>query len=128
MAQVFGVRLEIRSAVYWRFLFTLALGWSCSNACLFCSVCLQHAMKLLSTAIGPSASYHPTKVSDAHGFLERTFESPASVRAGHLIRAWMEDAGLRTWVDQMGNVHGRIEGMNASEKALLIGSHLVKQL
>lgn len=28
----------------------------------------------------------------------------------------------------MGNVHGRIEGMNPSEKALLIGSHLVKQL
>lgn len=64
------------------------------------------------------------KVSDAHGFLERTFQSPASVRAGNVIREWMEDAGLRTWVDQMGNVHGRIEGMNPSEKALLIGSHL----
>ncbi|XP_022859927.1 allantoate deiminase 2-like isoform X2 [Olea europaea var. sylvestris] len=64
------------------------------------------------------------KVSDAHGFLERTFQSPASVRAGNLIQEWMEDAGLRTWLDQMGNVHGRIEGMNPSEKALLIGSHL----
>lgn len=29
------------------------------------------------------------------------------------------------WVDQMGNVHGRAEGINPSEKALLIGSHLV---
>ncbi|CAA3017948.1 allantoate deiminase, partial [Olea europaea subsp. europaea] len=36
----------------------------------------------------------------------------------------MDDVGLRTWVDQMGNVHGRIKGMNPSEKALLIGSHL----
>lgn len=31
------------------------------------------------------------------------------------------------WVDQMGNVHGRYEGLNPREKALLIGSHLVKQ-
>ncbi|KAM4097958.1 hypothetical protein ACJW30_07G041000 [Castanea mollissima] len=50
--------------------------------------------------------------------------SPASLRAGNLIRGWMEDAGLRTWVDQLGNLHGRVEGMNASAEALLIGSHL----
>ncbi|KAF7842937.1 allantoate deiminase 2 isoform X1 [Senna tora] len=36
----------------------------------------------------------------------------------------MEDAGLRTWVDKMGNVHGRVEGENADAEALLIGSHL----
>jgi allantoate deiminase len=36
------------------------------------------------------------QVSDADGYLERTFMSPASVRAGNLIRGWMEDAGLRT--------------------------------
>ncbi|KAK4368259.1 hypothetical protein RND71_012051 [Anisodus tanguticus] len=64
------------------------------------------------------------KVSDANGYLERTFQSPASIRAGNLLRAWMEDAGLKTWVDQMGNVHGRAEGINPSEKAMLIGSHL----
>ncbi|XP_016475827.1 allantoate deiminase 2 [Nicotiana tabacum] len=64
------------------------------------------------------------KVSDANDYLERTFQSPASIRAGNLLRAWMEDAGLKTWVDQMGNVHGRADGINPSEKALLIGSHL----
>ena len=32
---------------------------------------------------------------------------------------------ISRWVDQMGNLHGRVEGMNASAKALLIGSHLV---
>ncbi|KAM7500395.1 hypothetical protein LguiA_024809 [Lonicera macranthoides] len=63
------------------------------------------------------------KISDANGYLERTFLSPASVRAAHLIRLWMEDVGLITWVDQMGNVHGRTKG-TASGKALLIGSHL----
>lgn len=64
------------------------------------------------------------KVSDADGYLERTFLSPASIRAGNLIRTWMEDAGLTTWVDGLGNVHGRVQPPNASNKALLIGSHL----
>lgn len=32
---------------------------------------------------------------------------------------------ISRWVDRMGNVHGRVEGMNASAEALLIGSHLV---
>ncbi|GAU43176.1 hypothetical protein TSUD_301420, partial [Trifolium subterraneum] len=64
------------------------------------------------------------KVSDASEYLERTFLSPATTRAIDLIRKWMEDAGLRTWVDQMGNVHGRVEGANANTEALLIGSHM----
>ncbi|CAL5346657.1 unnamed protein product [Camellia sinensis] len=64
------------------------------------------------------------KVSDADGYLERTYLSPASIIAGNIIRSWMEEAGLRTWVDQMGNVHGRVDGMNSSAKSLLIGSHL----
>lgn len=63
------------------------------------------------------------KVSDVDGYLERTFFSPASMKAGNIIRQWMEDAGLRTWVDHMGNVHGRAEGMNPTNAALLIGSH-----
>ncbi|KAE8655605.1 putative allantoate deiminase [Hibiscus syriacus] len=67
-------------------------------------------------------------VSDADDYLERTFMSPASVRAGILIREWMEDAGLRTWMDSMGNLHGRVEGMNPSAQALLIGSHMVAPL
>lgn len=64
------------------------------------------------------------KISDADSYLERTFLSPASVRATELIRHWMQDAGLKTWVDQMGNVHGRSEAMNSTAETLLIGSHL----
>ncbi|KAI4321672.1 hypothetical protein MLD38_035029 [Melastoma candidum] len=63
-------------------------------------------------------------ISDAKDHLERTFMSPASLRAGNLVREWMEDAGMRTWNDGMGNVHGRADGRNPSSKALLIGSHL----
>lgn len=32
------------------------------------------------------------------------------------------------WVDHLGNVHGRVEGLNAGAQALLIGSHLVMLL
>lgn len=34
--------------------------------------------------------------------------SPASVRAGDLIRQWMEDAGLRTLAFCLGNVFDRV--------------------
>ncbi|GMH20494.1 hypothetical protein Nepgr_022335 [Nepenthes gracilis] len=64
------------------------------------------------------------KVSDVDAYLERTFLSAASIRAGNIIRGWMEDAGLRTWVDYMGNIHGRVDGMDCSAAALLMGSHL----
>lgn len=64
------------------------------------------------------------KVSDADEYLQRTFQSPASVQAANLLRQWMEDAGLKTWIDLMGNVHGRVEGTSPTEKSLLIGSHL----
>lgn len=37
-------------------------------------------------------------MSDAVAHLERTFMSPASIRAINLIRGWMEDAGLSTLV------------------------------
>lgn len=37
------------------------------------------------------------QVSDADEYLQRTFQSPASVQAGNLLRQWMEDAGLKTW-------------------------------
>jgi hypothetical protein len=89
-------------------------------------------------------------VSDAPDSLVRTFLSPAHKRAAVLVRpctlwgacrarqgrgrvltsgtlcaqleAWMQEAGLRTWVDVLGNVHGRIEGP-AGVPALLLGSH-----
>ncbi|CAF2130477.1 unnamed protein product [Brassica napus] len=64
------------------------------------------------------------QVSDAATHLERTFMSPASIRGIKLLREWMEDAGLLTWVDNMGNVHGRVEPKNGSTPALLIGSHM----
>ncbi|OIW14263.1 hypothetical protein TanjilG_21403 [Lupinus angustifolius] len=35
-----------------------------------------------------------------------------------------ESSARPNWVDQMGNLHGRVDGANASAEALLIGSHM----
>ncbi|KAK9829855.1 hypothetical protein WJX72_008267 [[Myrmecia] bisecta] len=63
------------------------------------------------------------QVSDAEGSLVRTFMSPAHMRSAALIRKWMREAGMLTWMDNVGNVHGRVEGRNGSAPVLLLGSH-----
>lgn len=45
-----------------------------------------------------------------------------------LLTEWMEDAGMRSWVDIMGNVHGRVDAPNGTEPVLLLGSHFVREL
>eukprot|EP00894_Picocystis_sp_ML_P004288 jgi/Pico_ML_1/54805/g668.t1 len=64
------------------------------------------------------------KVSDSADNLERTFLSPAWRRAATMVRAWLEDAGMRTWMDGIGNIHGRIEGEDPDAPAIVLGSHL----
>ena len=39
------------------------------------------------------------------------------------IRGWMAAAGLETWMDVVGNVHGRLEALNPKAPAMLMGSH-----
>lgn len=64
------------------------------------------------------------KVSDVEGSLQRTFLSPAGLRAARILDRWMQEAGLRTWMDGVGNVHGRVDGLNPLAPAILLGSHL----
>ncbi|MGH2937191.1 MAG: allantoate amidohydrolase [Solirubrobacterales bacterium] len=56
--------------------------------------------------------------------LTRRFATPALVEVGALVRRWMEEAGMTTTLDAVGNVRGRIEGPFTSAPTLLIGSHL----
>ena len=35
----------------------------------------------------------------------------------------MREAGLRTWLDAVGNVHGRVDGRARDGPALILGSH-----
>eukprot|EP00798_Chlamydomonas_sp_ICE-L_P018677 gene18677-25196_t len=63
------------------------------------------------------------EISDTEGSLARTFFSPAHKKAAAQILAWMEEAGMETWIDVIGNVHGRINGTERDAQAVLVGSH-----
>jgi len=68
------------------------------------------------------------EITDEPGRLTRTLLSPAMTRATQLAGRWMEEAGLQTSTDFIGNLIGRTaetgpRGSN-SPKVFLIGSHL----
>ena len=44
-----------------------------------------------------------------------------------LAASWMKDAGMKTHIDNFGNLIGRLEGKNAALPVLMMGSHLDSQ-
>ncbi|MGZ4452694.1 MAG: allantoate amidohydrolase [Nocardioides sp.] len=56
--------------------------------------------------------------------LERVYLTPEHAGANRATAAWMERAGLTTWVDAAGNQWGRREGPTPDAPALVLGSHL----
>ncbi|PNW73987.1 hypothetical protein CHLRE_13g580700v5 [Chlamydomonas reinhardtii] len=80
-----------------------------------------------------------SEISDTEGSLARTFFSPAHRKAAEQLKRWMSDAGMESWVDAVGNVHGRLlppapaaaaaaeaaagGGGSAQPKLVLLGSH-----
>lgn len=61
---------------------------------VFC-VCIHYLYLATQSHLTIVPNY---QVSDAARYLERTFLSPASIKARFLLQKWMEDAGLRTLV------------------------------
>ena len=62
--------------------------------------------------------------TDVPGGTTRLFLSPATHEAHHLLRGWMEAAGLAVTVDAMGNMRGLYAGAQPGAPRLLIGSHI----
>jgi allantoate deiminase len=60
------------------------------------------------------------KCTEEPGHITRTFLSPPMREVHRLVRGWMEDAGLRVWVDAVGNIRGESD----DGPHLMIGSHL----
>lgn len=58
------------------------------------------------------------------GRITRVYLSPEHARANALVAGWMQDAGLSTWQDAAGNLHGRAAGATPDAPVLLLGSHL----
>jgi len=61
------------------------------------------------------------EVSEEPDGLTRRFGTPALASAGEIVAGWMEDAGMTTRRDAVGNVIGRHGG---GERPLVLGSHL----
>ncbi len=60
---------------------------------------------------------------DATG-ITRTFGTAAFLAGRRRVQDWMEQAGLPTRVDAIGNVRGRLVSPNAGAKTLVIASHI----
>ena len=58
------------------------------------------------------------------GRITRVYLSPEHARVNAIVASWMADAGLQTWQDPAGNLHGRVPGATADAPTLLLGSHL----
>ncbi|RIV28732.1 Zn-dependent hydrolase [Alicyclobacillaceae bacterium I2511] len=61
---------------------------------------------------------------DASGGVTRFSYSCDEWAAKERVRYWMQQAGLDTWEDAVGNLFGRREGTDAAAPAVWLGSHL----
>ena len=57
----------------------------------------------------------------------RPAHSPTEKEGFKIAAFWMEDAGMKTHIDNFGNLIGRLEGKNSSLPVLMMGSHLDSQ-
>jgi allantoate deiminase len=53
--------------------------------------------------------------------------TPLEKQAFELAASWMKEAGMKTHIDNFGNLIGRLEGKNSSLPVLMMGSHLDSQ-
>src|SRR6266568_4828155 len=62
-------------------------------------------------------------ISTATRPLTRTFLTPEHRAAADLLLSWMREAGMRAYLDAIGNVCGRYEGDRPGLPCLMLGSH-----
>jgi len=79
---------------------------------------LQRAEKVLAQ-INELASVS----EDADG-VTRTFGTPAFLEGSKKVLLWMKEAGLKAWIDNIGNVRGRLQTDLPNAKTLVIASHI----
>jgi len=63
-------------------------------------------------------------ITETPGIITRTFGTDAFIKAGMLVFQWMQEAGLQTRVDSIGNVRGRLLSDHKHAKTLVIASHI----
>ncbi|THU40621.1 allantoate amidohydrolase [Niastella caeni] len=63
-------------------------------------------------------------ISEIPGTTTRTLGTEAFVKGRALVAQWMQQAGLQTRIDHIGNVRGRLVSPNSAGKTLVIASHI----
>ena len=63
-------------------------------------------------------------ISEEKEGITRTFGTQAFLDGRALVQGWMEDAGLQTRTDNIGNLRGRLACPNPAAKTLVIASHI----
>lgn len=63
-------------------------------------------------------------ISEAPGVITRTFGTEAFIKGRTLVAHWMQEAGLQTHIDHIGNVRGRLVSPASNAKTLVIASHI----
>lgn len=63
-------------------------------------------------------------VSEDKDCVTRTYGTPAFIAGRDKVQQWMEEAGLQTRIDHIGNVRGRLLSANSHAKTLVIASHI----
>jgi acetylornithine deacetylase/succinyl-diaminopimelate desuccinylase-like protein len=63
-------------------------------------------------------------ISEAPGIITRTLGTEAFLKGRELVAQWMQQAGLQTRIDHIGNVRGRLPSAKADAKTLVIASHI----
>ena len=61
--------------------------------------------------------------SDDENCITRVFGRKSFLECGNKIASWMCDAGLETYIDNIGNVRGKLKSNNPDAKTFVIGSH-----
>lgn len=64
------------------------------------------------------------QLSESTEGLTRVYLSSEHLQANALVAQWMQQAGMATWQDAVGNICGRYEAVQPGAQALLLGSHL----
>ncbi|QNQ19159.1 allantoate amidohydrolase [Kosakonia sp. SMBL-WEM22] len=64
------------------------------------------------------------QLSESSEGLTRVYLSSEHLQANALVAQWMQQAGMHTWQDAVGNICGRYEAAQPGAQALLLGSHL----
>src|SRR5262245_47004965 len=63
-------------------------------------------------------------ISEDGHCITRTFGTRAFLEGSNKVLSWMQSAGLKSSIDNIGNVRGRLKGTGKNGKTLVIASHI----